>query len=233
MKESRIEIVAVNTTMEHPEILDRINKNADRVLQPVLDIDTIKKNYGIPCFSKFQDEMIERYQNGSRTKNTMDAVTGNGRIIFKLNNKARTKLLDGTLHKVSSECCKYIKKKPMLMYEKETKKRPIICVRRSESRTRKAKYTSCFTKSKEFTPIFDLTDELLREIEKAYNIEVPKVYSTLTRTGCMGCPYGFRGGKTKLELDLISESQRTRVINYFKDSYNVLGVKYEEELCKK
>lgn len=168
--------------------------------------------------------MIRRYQNGSRSKNTMDAITGEGRITFKLNKTARELLLTNKLHKVSCECCKYIKKLPLKQYEKETKKKCIMAVRGSESKTRKEKYTSCFTKNGMFTPIYDLSDELQKAIQEKYNIEVPNVYKHLKRTGCMGCPYGSRGGKTELELSLISAEQRKFVIEYFKESYDVLGI---------
>ena len=157
----------------------------------------------------------------------MAGVTGEGRVMFKLNNTARELVLSNKLHKVSCECCKYIKKKPLQQYEKETKKKCIMAVRGAESKTRKAKYNSCFTKDGKFTPIYDLSDELINKIYQEYNIEIPKVYDYLKRTGCMGCPYGSRGGKTELELSLISEEQRKFVIEYFKESYDVLRINYK------
>lgn len=41
---------------------------------------------------------------------------------------------------------------------------------------RKRQYNSCFTKDKKFTPIWDLSNEMLDAIYKKYNIEIPKVY---------------------------------------------------------
>lgn len=67
--------------------------------------------------------------------------------------------------------------------------KPILGVRGEESNLRKSRYTSCFTKDKKFTPLWDLTDELENKIYKKCNIEIPKVYEYLSRTGCMGCPY--------------------------------------------
>lgn len=224
LHDTEIEIVGVNTYMEHHEILERINKNCDRVLLPAMKPMQIKEKYGIPCFSKFQDEIISRYQKGSRTKNTMDAITGEGRITFKLNKKARDLTLSDQLHKVSNKCCKVIKKDTMKAYEKESGKKAIIGVRSSESIMRKAKYTTCFTKDRNFTPIHDLSDELLEEIIQEYNIEVPSVYKHINRTGCMGCPYGHRSGNTERELALINENQKKFVCEYFKESYEVLGI---------
>lgn len=227
LHDTDIEIVGVNTYMEHHEIRNRIFKNCDRVLFPKMKPMEIKEKYGIPCFSKFQDEMIERYQKGSRTKNTMDAITGENRITFKLNKKARELTLSGELHKVSNKCCKVIKKDTMKAYQKETGKKAIMGVRSGESALRKAQYTSCFTKDKKFTPIHDLSDELLEKIIQKYNIEVPKVYKHINRTGCMGCPYGHKN--TEKELSLLNENQRKFVCEYFKESYEVLGVKTENQ----
>ena len=61
-----IKIVGINTYMEHPEIRDRILKNSDIVLRPILKPFEIKEKYGIPCFSKEQDFYIYYYQNALR-----------------------------------------------------------------------------------------------------------------------------------------------------------------------
>lgn len=231
LHDDKIEIVGVNTYMEHPEIRKRIYDNSDVVLLPKLKPFEIKEKYGIPCFSKFQDEMISRYQNGSRSKNTMDAITGENRTIFKLSKKARDLVLSGSLHKVSNKCCKIIKKDTLRDYEKQSKRRPILGVRGSESKLRRSKYHTCFTKDKKFTPIHDLSDELLDAIYKKYNIEIPKVYDHLNRTGCMGCPYGHHFGNTEDELALLGDNQRKFVTEYFKESYQVLGIKKGESKC--
>lgn len=227
LHDEEIEIVGVNTYMEHHEILQRIKQNSDVVLLPKLKPLEIKEKYGIPCFSKFQDEMISRYQNGSRSKNTMDAITGENRITFKVNKKAKELTLNGTLHRVSNKCCKVIKKDTLHQYERQSGRKAILGIRGSESLLRKSKYKSCFTKDKKFTPIHDLSDELLEKIMEKYNIEVPEVYKHIHRTGCMGCPYGHRSGNTEKELALINENQKRFVCEYFKESYEVLGINTE------
>lgn len=94
----------------------------------------------------------------------------------------------------------------------------------------KEKYGSpCFTKDKKFTPLHDLSDELLENIYKKYRIEIPEIYNYIDRTGCMGCPYGSYKGYTKKELDLLSEQQRKFAIEYFKESYDVLGIDYKNK----
>ena len=201
LKENSIKIVSVNTFREHNEIRKRMYQYADVALYPTMKMQEIKKNYGMPCFSKFQDEIIKRYQKGSRSAYTLSRVNGTGQVKsknpeskvktkFKLNNTAKTKLLDGSLHKVSGECCKYTKKEPLHKFEKQTKLKPIIGVRGAESSTRKNAYQACLTKEGKFTPLYDFADETVNAIYEIYNIEKPDVYNVLDRTGCIACPYG-------------------------------------------
>ena len=232
LKDNEIEIVGINTYMEHPEILKRIIENSDRVLVSSIKPMEIKKQYGIPCFSKMQDDFIDRYQRGSRCKSVMERINGcdeSGRswTKFRLNKTAKDLLLNNKLHKISPNCCKYMKKIPALNYEKETGRKAILGVRGSESALRKSKYKSCFTKDKKFTPLHDLSDELLSKIYEQYKIEIPRVYNYIDRTGCMGCPYGSYKGDTTKELALITESQRKFICEYFKESYDVLGIDYK------
>ena len=228
LKRNDIKIVGINTYMEHHEIRDRILKNSDIVLYPTMKPMEIKEKYGIPCFSKLQDEYISRYQRGSKAKSTLDFINGNNSTKFKLNKRAKELLLSGDLHKISNKCCKILKKDTAHRFQKETGLKEILGVRADEGELRKSKYKSCFTKDKKFTPIHDLSDELLEKIIKKYNIEVPNVYKYISRTGCMGCPYGSYRHRTEKELKLINENQRKFVCEYFKESYEVLGIKIED-----
>lgn len=238
LHDTETEIVSVNTYMEHQEILKRMLENANRILLPAMKPFEIKEKYGSPCFSKIQDEYIERYQKGCRTDSLMMHIygyvfVGNNDIkyttLFKLNNTAKDLLLSNKLHKVSPKCCKYLKKEPFKQFEKQTGKKAILGVRGGESAMRKSQYKSCFTKDKKFTPLHDLDDELLEKIYKKFNIEIPKIYDHVSRTGCAGCPYGSWKGETKKELDLLSDSKRKFVIKYFKESYDVLGIDYKHK----
>lgn len=222
LHDDRIEIVGVNTGFEIPEICERIIRNSDVVLHPSMKRNEIKEKYGIPCYSKQQDEYIHRYQTGSRTENTMKAIMGEN-VFFNLNQNARDNLLSGKLHKVSNKCCLYIKEKPMIDYSKKTGKKAIIGVRQSESKTRKAKYETCLQSNGNFAPIYDFSDVLIEDIYKAYDIEIPNCYIYVQRTGCAGCPYGRNCEK---ELALLPEQQRRKAIDYFKESYDIKGINY-------
>lgn len=72
--------------------------------------------------------------------------------------------------------------------------------------------------------MYDFSDDLVDLICKVYKIETPKCYDYLTRTSCGGCPYGRN---TETELSLLPELQRKQAIEYFRESYDVLGIDYE------
>lgn len=230
LKDTDIEIVGVNTYMEHHEILQRILKNCDRVLIPKMKPFEIKEKYGSPCFSKQQDFFIEYFQNGSTAPSILARFYGTIKSWHNVSKKAREYVLSSKAHKISPKCCKYLKKEPFKLYEKETGRKAILGIRSSESKMRATQYKSCFTKEKKFTPIHDLGNELLEKIIKKYNIEVPKVYEHITRTGCMGCPYGSYKGECEKELALISEKQKKFVCELFKESYKALGIDVNKQI---
>lgn len=237
LKRDDIKIVGINTYMEHHEIRDRILKNSDIILTPELKPMDIKAKYGSPCFSKSQDDFINRYQKGSRSQSTMDRIYCRNKdgspSMYGLSKKARELLLSDKLHRISPLCCMYLKKRPAHKFEKESGLKPILGVRGSESVMRHGKYKSCFTSDRKFTPIWDLSDELMDKIYKKYNIEIPNVYNYTCRTGCMGCPYGSYKHDTEKELALINDNQFKFVCDYFKESYEVLGIKPDECRNKK
>lgn len=225
-----IQVVGINTYMEYPEIRERIYKYADVVLLPSIKPFEIKEKYGIPCFSKEQDFYIYYYQNSLRkglepSKTVKDKINGTYRTNYNISKKAREYVLSGKAHKITHLCCHYLKKEPAKRFEKQTGKKAILGIRGSESKLRHTQYQSCFTKNKKFTPLYDLTKELEEQIYKEFNIEIPKVYEHITRTGCMGCPYGNWNGDTKKELALLNDAQKKFVCEYFKESYEVLGIK--------
>jgi 3'-phosphoadenosine 5'-phosphosulfate sulfotransferase (PAPS reductase)/FAD synthetase len=235
LKRDDIKIVGINTYMEHHEILKRIIKNSDIVLYPKIKPMEIKEKYGIPCFSKEQDFYIYYYQNAIRkgkkpSKTIQEKIDGTYKTGFCLSKKAREYIKSDKAHKITHLCCHYLKKEPARRFEKETKLKPILGIRSNESMMRKQQYKTCFTKDGKFTPIHDLSDELLDKIYKQYNIEIPKVYKKVCRTGCMGCPYGSYKHDTEKELDLILPQQRKFVEEYFKESYEVLGIDLVEKV---
>lgn len=186
----------------------------------------------VHVLAKHKIFFIEYVQNGSTAPSVLERFYGTSKSWHNVSKKARDYVLSGKAHKISPKCCKYLKKQPFKEYEKRSGKLAILGVRGSESKMRKAQYKTCFTKDKKFTPLHDLTDELLDKIYKKYNIEVPQIYEHVYRTGCMGCPYGSYKNECEKELALLSDNQRKFVIKLFKESYDVLGVDYKNKQLK-
>ena len=238
LHDHEIPIISINTYMEHPQISKRMRENADEILLPELKPFEVKERYGSPCFSKLQDGWIYRWQHGNRQPYLERLVKRlprdeEGHISkFALSQKASRLLLEGKLHPISPYCCKFLKKEPARKFERERERKPILGVRGGESLMRSTSYRSCFTQDRKFTPLHDLSDELLGKIYEECGIEIPEIYNHITRTGCMGCPYGSWKGDTLKELGLINENQRNFVMKYFKESYEVLGIYYTEPLFK-
>jgi len=231
MKYKTIKIVSSNTRMEHPQILRRMLDNSDVVLLPKMKPYEIKDKYGIPCFSKVQDEFIRRYHNGSRSDNTINYVLRKKETMFKLTKRASKLLINNELHKIDNKCCDELKKKPMKKYSKLHNVKRILGTRSSESMIRKKTLKNgCFSSKDQFTPIHDLTEDLLKKIEIKYNIDIPDVYDSVQQTGCMGCPYGCNSKRcnTITELSLLPKNKRNYIIEYFKESYDILGIDYQQ-----
>ena len=246
LKEDRIPAVFSNTGMEIPEIRDRALANAQVVLKPTITHAEIKEKYGIPLNTKSSDEWVYRYQvrreagvsdeempdwikyYAMRQVDAIEHGRQTGKLSFTVvNKKTCTAMMGGYLHKVSNKCCEFVKKKPGHTYAKETGKLSIVGIMGSESWRRKNKFTSCLNKKGEFTPLFDLTEELRNEIEQYCGIPVPSVYQHVKQTGCAGCPYGQHGrdkfANTDMALSLCSEKHREFILDYFKESYAFKG----------
>lgn len=130
-----IKVVGINTYMEHEQIRKRIYDNCDIVLLPKLKPFEIKEKYGSPCFSKLQDHIIDMWQRGTIGEAYKQRVIqgwfigNNGDKLkdrYGLNKKAKQLLLDDKLHRISPNCCTYLKKKPAHEFEKESKLKPIL-----------------------------------------------------------------------------------------------------------
>lgn len=228
LKRDDIEVVGGNTGMEHIEIAHRIYNNSDRILLPERKPYEVKETCGIPCFSKEQDYYVYYYQSALRKgkevpKYIADKIYGKTEK-FALSKKCRNYVLSGKAHNITHLCCYYLKKKPFHDYEEQSGKKAILGLRQAESAMRKNQITTCFAKNGKFRPIHDMPNELLEKIEKEYKIEVPSVYDCVTRTGCMGCPYGSYAHDTEKELAIIDDNQRNFCTTLFKESYDILGV---------
>lgn len=94
LHDDKIEIVGINTYMEHPQILKRMRENCDVLLYPKMKPFEIKEKYGIPCFSKEQDFYIYYYQNALRkgkepSRTVNEKMTGTYKTGFNVSKKSK------------------------------------------------------------------------------------------------------------------------------------------------
>lgn len=232
LKTNDIPIISVNTRLEHKEIMQRMYRNADKVLIPDIKPTEIKEKYGIPCFTKNQDEYIKRYQKGNRSEHTMSRILGTSPSKHNLNKKARELTLSGAAHKISNECCIQTKENTLAKYEKESGLLPIIGVRTAESINRQGAYQTCLAKSGKFSPIYDFPDIAVDAIYKVYNIDEPNLYHKVHRSWCIGCPYINDVARIEQDLALATPNQRAYIIQLFRESYDVKGVNYKQFLSE-
>lgn len=128
---SNIKVVGINTYMEHPEIRKRIYDNCDIVLLPTMKPFDIKKEHGIPCFSKEQDQYIYYYQKalkkGKKPSKTCEAkINRTYKTGFSISKKASEYVLSGNAHPITHLCCHYLKKDPARQFEEKTGFKPIL-----------------------------------------------------------------------------------------------------------
>lgn len=230
LKTNQITVVAVNTRIEHKEIMQRMYQYSDTVLLPNRFPHEVMQTYGSPCFTKNQDEYIRRYQSGSRSKHMMSRILGETNSKYNLSEKARKACLDKNTHKISNACCVKTKEATLAEYERRTGKKAIIAVRKAESINRDSAYQTCMAKTGKFSPLYDFPEEAIEAIYQVHKLEIPKLYQFTKRSGCVACPYINDKKRIETDLQLATPNQRKYIISLFRESYNIKGVNYQQFL---
>lgn len=133
--------------------------------------------------------------------------------------------------KISNKCCYYAKKKTASIADQGIDLK-ITGLRKSEGGVRSIAYKSCFSDGNEYDnyrPIFWYTDSVKNTYEEHYEITHSRCYTEygLSRTGCIGCPYG-RNFEFELQVVKDHETKKYDAINrIFRESYEYTR-KYRE-----
>lgn len=135
-----VKAVFIDTGLEYPEIriFARKMKNTE-VLRPKMVFPEVIKKYGYPIVSKNVARYVRDLQNPtSKNQRTRDVRMGlTGSMIGTLPKKWLP-LVDAPF-KISEQCCDVMKKRPIRLFEKETKMKPFIGMMAGESMARKMK----------------------------------------------------------------------------------------------
>lgn len=210
-----IECVFSNTTNEFPEILTFV-RNTKNVtwLYPKKPYKQIVKEKGFPLVSKDVSTMIYRlrYPSEKNANSRNLYLTGynqkgnySKRYILP---KMWYPLFDRSVTKfdITSTCCDTLKKNPVKIYMRKTKKKPFVGTMADDSQRRETVYIkygcNIYTKDKEVSkPLSIWTEQDIWDYIKINNVPYSTIYDdkvledgTIIKgeknTGCMFCGYG-------------------------------------------
>jgi 3'-phosphoadenosine 5'-phosphosulfate sulfotransferase (PAPS reductase)/FAD synthetase len=206
-----IPAVFCDTGLEYPEIREFAMSTADEVVSPKESFREVVERYGYPVVSKEQSKFIEEVRNTKSEKlrdirlNGSVRPDGSRSRFGKISQKWRY-LLHAPF-KISAKCCHFIKKKPLIKYERQTGRALMTGELAAESRQRKSTYLmfGCNGFSRErpkSTPLGFWTEQDILRYLKEFSVPYCSVYGDivetgagltntgLERTGCMFCMYG-------------------------------------------
>lgn len=211
-----IEAVFVDTGLEYPEI-KRFVKSFQNVtiIRPKMMFNEVIAKYGFPIISKEVSEAVYNarlhLQDGHKYKQHYDKLCGN--LLLKDGNKSpynceKWKFLLDAPFKISNRCCNIMKKAPVHLYYRQTKKVPIVGIMAVESRLRTQQYlkqgcNGFDNKIPTSNPIAFWTEQDILQYLKEFNVPFASVYGEIKqdengkyyttgcqRTGCMFCGFG-------------------------------------------
>ena len=195
--------VFANTGIEFPEQVKFVREfqNVTEVY-PVKHFPKILKEDGIVYPSKEVAMYVKAAKGGAKyAVNGLHGLDLDGKESRYKERFKKWAFLLGCGVKISPDCCKLMKEKPMMNYEKKTGRSPIIGTRAEESFRRsvgwmKAGCNSFKGKRHKSTPLsLWLESDVLRYVEEN-GIKLSPMYSEagLKRTGCMFCPVPIAHG---------------------------------------
>lgn len=192
---SDVPSVFVNTGLEYPEIqqfvrrvkngeFDCFNSDVD-ILRPEMRFDEVIKKYGYPVISKTVSNVVQGARKGSKTR--LQRLNGeylgkNGKVSI-FNCKKWSFMLNAP-YEISDKCCHVMKKKPSIIYEKKTGRKPLIGMLASESIKRELAWikTGCNAfdmKKPQSQPLAFWTEQDVLHYIKKYKVPYCSVYGDI------------------------------------------------------
>ena len=222
-----VKAVFADTGLEYPEIREFVKTfpNVDFVYPLRWDKKTRKNyrtsfrevliEYGYPVIGKEIAEHIKQARRGLNSNDgkysySIDALNG---VLRKKNgeksryNYPKYKYLLNAPFKISDECCKYIKKNPLQIYQRQTKNMPYIGTMACESMLRQTSWlkTGCNAYSTGIPsskPLSFWTEQDALHYIRDNNLPYASIYGDIVevdgklkttgadRTGCIFCMFG-------------------------------------------
>lgn len=219
--------VFVDTGLEYPEVRSFI-KSFDNVtvLRPEMPFNKVITEYGYPVISKEVAQFIEdnrRNPNGYTAKK----FDPNSDYVKKYGSRfclAKWNYLKNSDIKISSQCCRIMKKTLAKKFEKESGLKPFIATMAAESNLRKQEYlkkgcNSFESKRPASTPLGFWTEQDILQYLVENNLPYCSVYGEIKqdkdgkyyttgehRTGCMFCMFGCHLEKYPNRFERMNET---------------------------
>ena len=211
--------VFADTGLEYPEIRQFV-KTIPNVtwVKPKMNFREVVERYGYPVVSKkvsrftedIKKPLTEKNKNVQRLRLT--GITSDGRKApsFKLSKKWI--YLKDAPFKISDKCCHYLKKSPLDIYAKKSKRKPFIGIMADESRGREKQYyeqgCNAFEQKQPISrPIMFWLEADIWEYIRNNDIPYSKIYDMgESRTGCMWCAFGSHMEKGENRFQRMAKS---------------------------
>lgn len=185
----KLEHVFSNTRLEYPGCVkfthEWCKKNGVKLTMVMPDVTPYEvwEKYGYPMFSKEVATILERVRIHK---------TVNPKKLKKVNKFLRYKDV-----RISAKCCDYLKRKPMLKWQKNSgKKVAIMGTRAQESRIRRVVWVrkGCIYETKKqvvVTPLIFFTEKDVWDYIERFKIRLANIYyNGIKRNGCYCCGFG-------------------------------------------
>lgn len=168
-----------NTGLEFPEIVEHVKKFDHIETRPKMGFTRVIKEVGVAVISKEVAQKLREIRNSKSQKLIDKRLHGDDKGNGKIPEKWKY-LIDAPFD-ITEKCCDILKKQPVKIYERKTKRKPIIFTMIGESWLRRSSYlqTGCntFEEGKEkCRPYSIFTDEDTWELAERFNIVFAPVY---------------------------------------------------------
>ena len=224
---SEVPAVFVDTGLEYPEVRNFV-KSFDNVitLRPEMPFNKVITEYGYPVISKEVAQFIEDNRKNPNGY-TAQKFDPNSDYVKKYGSRfclAKWNYLKDSDIKISSQCCRIMKKTPAKKFEKESGLKPFIATMAAESNLRKQEYikkgcNSFESKRPASTPLGFWTEQDILQYLVENNLPYCSVYGEIKqdkngkyyttgakRTGCMFCMFGVHNEKSPNKFELMRET---------------------------
>lgn len=244
LPENRIPRVFIDTGIEYRAIVDFVKECAEKddrfeIIKPTKNIRKLLEEVGYPFKSKEHSVMLYEWQRGHRDTNKMRKYLECNGSKYECPKILRYQFTDTFDMKVSPDCCKELKKKPVRAWEKEKNKRIRITGMQKEEGGERVNLNCIMIKRGKlvwFHPLAKVTGLWEDWFIETYDVPICKLYRppyNFQRTGCKGCPFSLT---LKEQLATMSatglDAERTQCEVIWKpvyDEYRRIGYRLDNE----